>query len=376
MGIQNRANMASQGATGLATLRRELGSMRERAATQITKLTQAAEQAPAQCTSWVTHQQYDRKSLGSDANDRAFFDQHGFLHIKGFASAEETEGMLNQMSDIIEDWEPTSCVTFRTDDQQEGAQASSDYFMSSSDKVHFFTEVDATDESGALLEGLSKHESLNKVGHGLHLDVPQFGPYSTSDKVGNLARSLGWNDPVIPQSMYIFKQPRIGGEITSHQDSCFLWTEPRQSCLGLWLALHDANLENGCLWVRPGSHTEPVRRRFARKANEQEGMEFIQQVPEEESVAWEGKLPDNWQPAVSCEGLFEAGFIPVEVKAGDVLVFAGQLDHLSLPNFSSDPRHTFQLHLVEGPNAGVEWSDSNWLQYPNKRPFLRVAEQV
>ena len=37
------------------------------------------------------------------------------------------------------------------------------------------------------------------------------------DQVGQLARTLGWEDPVIPQSMYIFKQPRIGGEITSHQ---------------------------------------------------------------------------------------------------------------------------------------------------------------
>ncbi len=29
------------------------------------------------------------------------------------------------------------------------------------------------------------------------------------------------------------------------QDSCFLFTEPRQTCLGLWLALHDARLDNG-----------------------------------------------------------------------------------------------------------------------------------
>jgi len=344
--------------------------MRHRAAAALTELNRSAQQAPPGCTSWVTHQEYDRHV--PDSPDRAFFDQHGFLHIKAFASQEETSGMLSQMSDVLEDWDPTTCVTFRTDEAQESAQASSDYFMSSADKVHFFTEVDATDETGALIEGLSKHEAVNKVGHGLHLDQPHFAPYSSSAKVGQLARTLGWEDPVIPQSMYIFKQPRIGGEITSHQDSCFLWTEPRQSCLGLWLALHDANLENGCLWVRPGSHTEPVRRRFARKAVEAEGMEFIQQVPEDESIEWEGKLPDNWWPA-PCDGLFDAGFIPIEVKAGDVVVFAGQLDHLSLPNFSSNPRHTFQLHLVDGPEAGVKWSDTNWLQYPDKRPFMQVA---
>ena len=47
----------------------------------------------------------------------------------------------------------------------------------------------------------------------------------------------------------------------------------------------------------------------------------------------------------------------------------GQVDHLSLANHSSVSRHTFQLHLVEGPAAGVEWSPSNWLQYPAGKDF-------
>merc|ERR1711865_1161567 len=58
-------------------------------------------------------------------------------------------------------------------------------------------------------------------------------------------------------------------------------------------------------------------------------------------------------------------FVPVEVKAGDLVVFCGTLDHFSLPNFSQKQRHTFQLHLVEGPTAGITWSPENWLQYNN-----------
>ena len=45
--------------------------------------------------------------------------------------------------------------------------------------------------------------------------------------------------------MYIFKQGKIGGEVTSHQDSTYLFTTPHQTCLGLWLALDDATVENG-----------------------------------------------------------------------------------------------------------------------------------
>lgn len=55
------------------------------------------------------------------------------------------------------------------------------------------------------------------MGHGLHVADPVFRSYSESSKVRELARSLGWVAPVLPQSMYIFKQPKIGGEVTAHQ---------------------------------------------------------------------------------------------------------------------------------------------------------------
>lgn len=87
-------------------------------------------------------------------------------------------------------------------------------------------------------------------------------------------------------------------------------------------------------------------------------------------ITWDGSLPDNgW------EGLLEAGFIPIECRAGDLLVFCGEIDHLSLPNTSQLPRHTFQLHLVEGPNEGIVWSNLNWLQYPNSKQFVRLRDQ-
>jgi hypothetical protein len=50
------------------------------------------------------------------------------------------------------------------------------------------------------------------------------------------------------QSMYIFKQPRIGGPVDAHQDSTFLYTTP-QSVTGFWWAVEDATLNNGCLYV-------------------------------------------------------------------------------------------------------------------------------
>jgi phytanoyl-CoA hydroxylase len=282
--------------------------------------------------------------------------------------------MIKQMGKLVDGWTPgEEQAVFRTDGEQESAQGSSDYFLDSADRIHFFAEPGAVDEKGGLKPNVRKAESLNKAGHGLHVLDPVFKEYSTSAKVKELVNKLGWRDAVLPQSMYIFKQPRIGGEVTSHQDSTFLYTTPRQSCLGMWLALHDATLENGCLWVRPGSHNEHVRRQFHRNSKHfDEGdtdapqMLFRGDCSDEDSskaaAPWEGAMPDgSWPPP--CEGLFAAGFVPVECKAGDLVCFPGTLDHLSLPNLSASPRHTYQLHLVEGPNEGVTWSSENWLQY-------------
>ena len=340
---------------------------------------------PLELTSWVDGTTYECASAEEYLrSSKAQFDREGFLIKRGFVPAEECARMVKHMEALVSaQWKPggEAVAQFRTDELQEKAQGSSDYFLDSADRVHFFAESSALAEDGSLKAGFKdKVSALNKVGHGLHVQDDVFRGYSGSPAVRELVKGLGWKDAVLPQSMYIFKQPRIGAEVTAHQDSTFLHTQPRQTCLGLWLALHDATIENGCLWVRPFSHQEPLRRRFARNPAYFEGAKDpSQDVPQmvfreenkDEVVQWEGKLPaGSWPPP--CEGLFQRGFLPVECKAGDLVCFGGQLDHLSLPNRSDAPRHTFQLHLIEGPDQGITWSDTNWLQYSDGKSFPKL----
>ena len=273
--------------------------------------------------------------------------------------------MKNRMSTLIDGWVPQSAAdsVFRTTEDQHIRNA---YFIDSAEDIRFFLEEDAVDTAtGKVKTGIPKGEMINKAGHALHVLDPIFREYAFSPKVVSLVKSLGYTDPVLPQSMYIFKQPRIGGVVTSHQDSSFLLTEPRMTCLGLWLALDDADESNGCLWFRPGSHGEPLRRIFSRISEDSSSAAFLWVNKDDESNnKWEGKLPGQ-----TSEELRVAGFVPVPVKAGDLVGIHGQVDHLSLANNSGRPRHSFQLHLVEGPKAGVTWSHRNWLQYPDGRPF-------
>ena len=90
---------------------------------------------------------------------------------------------------------------------------------------------------------------------------PTFSNFSRQKKLAMLCNSIGIEDPLLLQSMYICKQPRIGGEVTYHQDSSFLFTEP-ESCVGFWVAIEDATVENGCMWAAAGGHKAPLRKRF------------------------------------------------------------------------------------------------------------------
>lgn len=365
----------------------EMEALRLKAKEAFSKLDEEFQAIPAtnKHSSWLNG------DVPADISDQCrYFDRFGFLHLRGFAPPAEVQDMKDQMEALMEDWDPAEkTMAFSTDEHE--ARGSDDYFLESASRVHFFAEPTALNEDdGSLKEEFKESNSkklraINKAGHAMHIIPGAFSDYTCSKNVKSLVSDLGWKDPVVPQSMYICKNPMIGGVVNSHQDSTFLFTEPRQSCLGLWLALDDATLENGCLWVRPKSHKETVRRQFKRNVEHftQEAIDEVTNVgvgdlskPKmiietfRDDTAWEGKLPENSEPP--CQGLLDAGFVPVECKAGDLLAFPGELDHLSLANFSNKQRHTFQLHLVEGPGEGVSWSKSNWLQYPKGKEFISI----
>ena len=83
-------------------------------------------------------------------------------------------------------------------------------------------------------------------------------------EVAALLRQIGLAAPIPVQSMYIFKQPSIGGEVVPHQDSTFLHSDP-MTCTGIWLALEECTKDNGCLWAKKASHNDGIARRMVRR---------------------------------------------------------------------------------------------------------------
>uniref|UniRef100_A0A7M4E2N5 Phytanoyl-CoA dioxygenase domain-containing protein 1 n=1 Tax=Crocodylus porosus TaxID=8502 RepID=A0A7M4E2N5_CROPO len=244
------------------------------------------------------------------------FHEDGFLVLEEFFTTEECDAMRKQIHKIIADMEvPPHCRTeFSTkEEEQLQAQGSTDYFLTSGDKIRFFFERGVFDKKGNLF--------LN-------------------------GRKLGLENPVVVQSMYIFKQPGIGGEVTPHQDATFLYTEPLGRVLGLWIALEDATQENGCLWFIPGSHTGGVTRQMVR--------------------APPGSIPCV-QFLGSEQPYEDSQFIPVPISKGGLILIHGEVVHRSELNSSNSSRHVYTFHLMEAKDT--IWSRENWLQPTPELPF-------
>eukprot|EP01012_Entosiphon_sulcatum_P023825 TRINITY_DN28941_c0_g1_i1.p1 TRINITY_DN28941_c0_g1~~TRINITY_DN28941_c0_g1_i1.p1 ORF type:complete len:495 (+),score=110.01 TRINITY_DN28941_c0_g1_i1:1036-2520(+) len=279
------------------------------------------------------------------------FHENGFLVIEGFTDAAQCHKLEERMTQLIDAWDPSEQLTvFSTTEQSKKTMNS--YMLGSHDQTRFFLEERAVKE-GKL--AYPKHLAINKAGHGLHYETV-FKEFVQRKELADVARALGQAEPVVPQTMYIFKQPAIGGEVVLHQDSSFLYTEP-PSCLGLLLALHEATTENGCLWAIPGSHKQGVLRQYKRVGDAgAPEMKFFDSNTYEVVT---GPAPDT--PELQKE------LVAVEVKPGDLVVLHGAVLHSSRENTSEKPRHIFQIHAVDGKS---KWVPENWMQSPSAFPPL------
>ena len=275
---------------------------------------------------------YNKSDLPLNKEMLNFWNNNGYLIIEDFKTHEECDELINRSKELIEEQDFNNQQSvFDTVSQSHNDD---NYFLESGDKIRFFFEEKANlDEENVKT---NKQYIVNKIGHALHDLDDKFIAFSKNEQLDQIARAIGFQDPLLLQSMYIFKQPKIGGEVVCHQDSTFLITEP-ESTVGFWFALEDANKDNGCLQVASGGHKGPLRKLFKRENNQMK-MEELSNEPFPETDTF------------------------VEVKKGTLVLLHGRLPHYSCENKSPNSRHAYTIHAIDGKS---KYLDYNWLQRPD-----------
>ncbi|MEQ1515054.1 MAG: phytanoyl-CoA dioxygenase family protein [Usitatibacteraceae bacterium] len=277
---------------------------------------------------------------GLSRQAREAFARDGVIVLEDFVAAADCDALKRRATEMVEEFAPASAGTvFSTHDNRHAKDA---YFEKSANGIGAFFEEGAFDEAGNLRVPLSR--AVNKLGHAMHDLDPVFNAFSRGPRLQAVADGVGLTDPKIVQSMYIFKQPGIGGEVVCHQDSTFLYTEP-QSVIGFWFAIEDAHRGNGCLGGLPGEHVKGLKQIYGKQADGSLQLETIRP-----DLQWDmGRL--EW----------------LEVAKGSLIVFNGEFPHLSKANRSAASRHAYTLHAVSGR---AHYPAGNWIQrQPGDVPF-------
>jgi phytanoyl-CoA hydroxylase len=270
-----------------------------------------------------------------NSSHKHHYQENGYMVFEKIIPLEEISQLKAAAVQIVDDFDIDQHRTvFTTTDRDSGRD---DYFFDSAENIHCFLEEGALDKRGHLIR--PARLAINKVGHAMHDLHPVFNRFCRLPLFGKILRAIGYQAPLLWQTMYIFKQPHIGGEVRWHQDGSYLISD-MPTVTGIWIAIEDANRDNGCLWVQPGGHRSPLREIY--------------------QVDWqrrEGRLtdldPTPW-PDIN-------DALAVEVPAGSVVIFHDHMPHYSSQNHSEHSRHAFTMHVAE---QSSRWSGKNWLQRP------------
>ncbi len=270
---------------------------------------------------------------------KTFFQDNGFLVVENFAASGVCEALKKRASELVSTCNFLELALIHAGQRKPFSWEN--YYLRKGEKLCFFFEEQAFQFSHP--EQLDKARHIKKISYVLHESDPFFKEFSYQPKIMQILNELGWEDPRLLQSMYLFKQPHIGSAVACHQDSTFIHTQP-ESLIGFWFALEEATIENGCLWVLPGAHLT--------------GLKYKMFKTEEGEIIYDIYDETPWPLAE---------MIPLEVAKGSLVVMHGHLPHLSRENRSEQSRQAYALHIIDGKSA---YLPSNWLSLKSAEGHL------
>lgn len=217
-----------------------------------------------------------------------FFRQHGFLAVEHAFTADEVEAGLAGLIHLIMGGNPEfKGIMFEAKAREVLSTLGPEARQDAVRKLMAFVDYDDR------LKLFSHHPSLTRV-----------------------IESILEDRSVLFQDMALLKPPRVGREKPWHQDHAYFNYPIGTRIVGVWIALDEATLENGCMRLLDGHHKEGAIVHFKRR---------------------------DWQ--ICDSGMQEkTGIVAAPLKPGGLLLFDGLLPHGTPHNNSPLRRRALQFH--------------------------------
>ena len=173
------------------------------------------------------------------------------------------------------------------------------------------------------LEGLGRNY--------VHLISPVFDKICHNKKLLDAVESIIGKNILVCGTTLFVKNPNEKGFVSFHQDAKYIGLEP-YNWVTAWVAVTDANEDNGCMLMWPGSHKE--------------NLKFHNQKFDENNLLTRGQTVEN-VPLEKTK--------PVELKAGQMSLHHPTVVHGSGLNKSKDRRIGFVIQSYIGTNVNQHW---------------------
>lgn len=179
-------------------------------------------------------------------------------------------------------------------------------------------------------EGISRANEITFTAHMVKKDA-YAQKFCAQDKFVDFTTKLLGPEVALFWDQAVYKRPETDKDFPWHQDNGYglVLSEEYVTC---WIALEDATIDNGCIWIMPRSHK--------------------QGIVEHKST------PIGWQ----CYFGEDPG-VPVPLKKGSMVVFSSLLFHRSGPNISQDIRKGYI----------VQYFPTHTLNVKSGKPFKKMV---
>ena len=161
----------------------------------------------------------------------------------------------------------------------------------------------------------------------IHLISPIFDKVSHNPKILDAVESIIGRDILICGTTLFIKNPNEKGFVSFHQDAKYIGLEPH-NWVTAWIAVTDANEENGCMRMWSGSHKDELK--------------YHNQKFDENNLLTRGQTVENVPIKET---------IPVILKAGQMSLHHPTIVHGSGLNRSNDRRIGFVIQSYIGSNV-------------------------